>query len=68
MERQDPTIRLLEFRGDRSDDPKKHLLICEKIWESKHITHENTNVAQLEITFRDHTLEYTITQLEQIQL
>jgi hypothetical protein len=31
MERQDPTIRLLEFRGDGSNDLENHLFICEKI-------------------------------------
>jgi hypothetical protein len=27
----DPTIRLPEFRGEASEDPEKHLFICEKI-------------------------------------
>jgi hypothetical protein len=31
----DPTIRLLEFRGEASEDPEKHLFICENIWEEK---------------------------------
>jgi hypothetical protein len=34
----DPTIRLPEFRGEASEDPEKHLFICEKIWEAKQIT------------------------------
>jgi hypothetical protein len=34
------------------------LFICEKIWEEKKITDEDTKVAQLEITFRDHTLDW----------
>jgi hypothetical protein len=31
MEGHDPTIRLPEFKGEASEDPKKHLFICEKI-------------------------------------
>jgi hypothetical protein len=31
----DPTIRLPEFKGEVLEDPKKHLFICEKIWEEK---------------------------------
>jgi hypothetical protein len=41
----DPTIRLLEFKGEASEDPEKHLFICENIWESKHITDEDTKLA-----------------------
>jgi hypothetical protein len=26
-----PTIRLLEFRGEEAEDPEKHLFICTKI-------------------------------------
>jgi hypothetical protein len=55
---QDPTIRLLEFRGDGSDDLENIFFICEKIWAKKQITYEYTKVAQLEITFRDHTLDW----------
>jgi hypothetical protein len=58
MEGQDPTIRLPEFWGEGSDDPEKNLFICEKIWEAKKITDEDTKVAQLEITFRDHALDW----------
>jgi hypothetical protein len=58
MAGQDPTIRLPEFRGDGLDDPEKHLFICEKIWEAKKITDEDTKVSQLEITFRDHALDW----------
>jgi hypothetical protein len=32
------------------------LFICAKIWEPKHITYEDTKLAQVEITLRDHTL------------
>jgi hypothetical protein len=35
MERHDPTIILPEFKGEVSEDPEKHLFICEKIWEEK---------------------------------
>jgi len=31
----DPTIRLLEFQGEATEDPKKSLFICAKIWEEK---------------------------------
>jgi hypothetical protein len=31
MARHDPTIKLPEFRGEASEDPKKHIFICEKI-------------------------------------
>jgi hypothetical protein len=54
----DPTIRLPEFRGEGSEDPEKHLFICEKIWEAKKITDEDTKVAQLAITFRDRALDW----------
>jgi hypothetical protein len=30
-----PTIRLLEFQGEVTEDPKKSLFICAKIWEEK---------------------------------
>jgi hypothetical protein len=34
------------------------LFICENIWEAKQITDEDTKVVQLEITFRDHALDW----------
>jgi hypothetical protein len=46
----DPTIRLPEFKGEASEDPKKHLFIYENIWEEKQITNEDTKLAQLAIT------------------
>jgi hypothetical protein len=58
MERHDPTIRLPEFRGEASEDPEKHLFICEKIWEAKQITDEDTKLAQLAITLRDCALDW----------
>jgi hypothetical protein len=57
MEGQYPTIRLLEFLWDGSYDLEKKLFICENIWEENKITGEDTKVAQLEITFRDRTLD-----------
>jgi hypothetical protein len=57
MEKHDPTIRLLEFRGEAAEDTKKHLFICAKIWETKHITDEYTKLAQLAITLRDRALD-----------
>jgi hypothetical protein len=57
MAGQDPTIRLQEFRGDNSYDPENNLFIYEKLWVEKHITDEDTKVAQLEITFRDCALD-----------
>jgi hypothetical protein len=54
----DPTIRLLEFRGEATEDPEKHFLIFENIWEEKHITDEDTKIVQLAITLRDCTLEW----------
>jgi hypothetical protein len=58
MEGLDPTIRLLEFKGEASEDPEKHLFIFEKIWEEKQITYEETKLAQLAITLRDHALDW----------
>jgi hypothetical protein len=60
MEGHDPTIRLPEFKGEALEDPKKNLFICEKIWEEKNITDEDTNLAQLEITLRDRALDWYI--------
>jgi hypothetical protein len=53
MEGHDPTIRLPEFKGEASEDPKKHLFIYENIWEEKKITYEDTKLAQLAIMLRD---------------
>jgi hypothetical protein len=53
----DPTIRLLEFKGEVSEDPKKHLFICENIWEAKQITDEDTKLEKLSITLRDCALD-----------
>jgi hypothetical protein len=40
----DPTIRLPEFLGEATEDPEKHLSICENIWEAKQITDEDTKL------------------------
>jgi hypothetical protein len=58
MDGKDPTIQLPKFRGEGSDDPEKHLFICEKIWEAKKITDKYTKVSQLEITFKDRALDW----------
>jgi hypothetical protein len=42
MEGHDPTIRLLEFKGEVLEDPEKHLFIYE---EEKQITDEETKLA-----------------------
>jgi hypothetical protein len=44
MEGVDPTIKLPEFHGEASKDPEKNLFICEKIWEEKKVTYEDTKV------------------------
>jgi hypothetical protein len=54
----DPTIRLPKFKGEVSEDPEKHLFICENIWEEKQIIDEDTKLVQLAITLRDHTLDF----------
>jgi hypothetical protein len=54
----DPTIRLPEFKGEASNDPKKHLFICEKIWEAKKIVDGDIKLAQLSITLRDRALDW----------
>jgi hypothetical protein len=52
------TIQLPEFHGEGSEDPEKHLFICENIWEAKQIMDEDTKVAQLAITFRNYALDW----------
>ena len=52
-----PTTRLPKFREEVVEDPEKHLFICAKIWEEKQITDEDTKLAQLSITLRDHALD-----------
>jgi hypothetical protein len=58
MSGHDPTIQLPGFQGEGLDDPEKNLFICDKIWETKKITDEDTKVVQLEITFRDCALDW----------
>jgi hypothetical protein len=53
----DPMIILPKFRGEASEDPKKHLFICENIWEENEITYEDTKLTQLSITLRDFALD-----------
>jgi hypothetical protein len=40
-----PTMRLPKFKREASEDPEKHLFICENIWEAKQITDEDTKLA-----------------------
>jgi hypothetical protein len=40
-----PPLGYQEFKGEASEDPEKHLFICEKIWEEKKITDEDTKLA-----------------------
>jgi hypothetical protein len=54
----DPTIRFPEFKGEASEDPEKHLFICEKIWEEKKITDEDTKLVQLSIMLIDRELDW----------
>jgi hypothetical protein len=54
----DPTIKLLKFKGEASEDPEKHLFIYENILEAKQITNEDTKLAQLAITLRDRALDW----------
>jgi hypothetical protein len=54
----DPTIRLLEFRGEAAEYPEKHLFICAKIWEVKQITDEDTKLTQLAIMIKDRALDW----------
>jgi hypothetical protein len=54
----DPSIKLLEFRGEAAEDPEKHLFICAKIWEVKKIIDEDTKLMQLVITLRDQALDW----------
>jgi hypothetical protein len=56
MEGLDNTLRLLEFQGVGSEDLEHHLFVCEIIWAAKNFQDEATNIAQLETTFRGHTL------------
>jgi hypothetical protein len=54
----DPTIKLLEFRGEAMEYPEKNLFICEKMWEAKKIIDEDTKLVQLPIMLRDYTLDW----------
>jgi hypothetical protein len=58
MTRHNPTIILPYFQGEATKYLENHLFICEKIWEEKHITDEDTKLAQLEIMLRDRALHW----------
>jgi hypothetical protein len=49
-------VTKISRRGNK--DPEKHLFICAKICEVKHITDEDNKLAQLAITLRDHALDW----------
>ena len=51
----DPTIRLLEFHGEGSKDPEKHLFIWEGIGK---LNRSETKVAQLAVTFKNRALDW----------
>jgi hypothetical protein len=53
-----PPLGYQNFKGEASEDPEKNLFICEKIWEEKQITDEDTKLAQLAIMLRDHALDW----------
>jgi hypothetical protein len=52
----DNTLRLPEFKGVGSEDPKQHLFVCKTIWVTKNILDEAAKIAQLVITFRGRAL------------
>jgi hypothetical protein len=54
----DPTIRLPEFKGEASEDPKKNFFICEKISEVKQFTDEDTKLSYLYIALIDRALDW----------
>jgi hypothetical protein len=58
MAEHDPTIKLTKFKGEASKDPKKHMFICENMWEAKQIIDEDTKLSHLDITLRDHSLDW----------
>jgi hypothetical protein len=52
----DPTLRMLVFHEPGLEDPQQHLFICETTWTVKNIQDDDAKIAQLEMTFKDHTL------------
>jgi hypothetical protein len=50
------TLRIPEFEGVGSEDPKQHLLVCETIWVANNVQDEDTKIVQLETTFIGHAL------------
>jgi hypothetical protein len=53
-----PPLGYHNFKGEASEDPEKNLFICEKIWEAKKITDEDTKLVQLAIMLRDRALDW----------
>jgi hypothetical protein len=41
----DNTLRLPEFKGVGSEDPKPQLFVCETVWAAKNIHDEVVNIA-----------------------
>jgi hypothetical protein len=54
--RVDPTFRMFVFHGAGSEDPEQHLCFFEVIWIVKNVQDDDANIAQLEMTFREHAL------------
>jgi hypothetical protein len=52
----DNTLRMVEFHGVGSEDPEKHLFLCETICTVKNVQDEATKIAQLSMTFIGHAL------------
>jgi hypothetical protein len=52
----DNTLRMPEFQGAGSEDPEKHLFVCDMIWTAKNVQDEATKIVQLAMTFRGHAL------------
>jgi hypothetical protein len=52
----DNTLKLPEFQGVGSKDPKQHLFVCETIWAAKNVQDDAVKIVQLATTFRGRTL------------
>jgi hypothetical protein len=51
-------MRLPTFKGDGSEDPNQHYLLCEAVWTIKNIIDEDVKRAQFSTTLRDHALSW----------
>jgi hypothetical protein len=52
----DNTLRIPKFQGVGSEDPEKHLFVCETIWIEKNVQDEETKIVHLETMFKGHKL------------